>query len=220
MISRRADTAASWKPNWPLKLVSSDPSIFGNRKPGGVVRIEIVPAGLTAAPPVPYGWLLQLRGAKWMAYKHSAYQAWQKKPGVKATVMVDEAKMALTRDGVFSHCLPLRRNVKATDAAGEDGDWARKVARIAEVDALVPRIRALAPDVLVVTGDHSTPAALRAHSWHPVPVVLWSRHARPDDVVRFGERACVHGALGPRCRSVDLMPLMLANALRLAKYGA
>jgi 2,3-bisphosphoglycerate-independent phosphoglycerate mutase len=111
-------------------------------------------------------------------------------------------------------------HVKATDAAGEDGDWARKVARIAEVDALVPRIRALAPDVLVVTGDHSTPAALRAHSWHPVPVVLWSRHARPDDVVRFGERACVHGALGPRCRSVDLMPLMLANALRLAKYGA
>ncbi len=111
-------------------------------------------------------------------------------------------------------------HVKPTDAAGEDGDWARKKERIAEVDALVPRLRALQPDVVVVTGDHSTPALLKAHSWHPVPVLLWSPHCRADDVERFGERACVHGALGPRFRAVDLMPLMLANGLRLAKFGA
>jgi len=109
---------------------------------------------------------------------------------------------------------------KATDSAGEDGDFQRKKGLIEAVDARVPRILHLKPDVLIVTGDHSTPALLRSHSWHPVPVLLWSKHCREDGVDRFGERACMHGGLGPRLAATDLMPLALANALRLEKYGA
>jgi len=72
----------------------------------------------------------------------------------------------------------------------------------------------------VITGDHSTPAALKSHSWHPVPLLLHSRYCRPDGVDRFGEGACMSGGLGPRFPATDLMPLALANALRLKKYGA
>lgn len=111
-------------------------------------------------------------------------------------------------------------HVKGVDSRGEDGDFESKVAAIEEVDGHVPDIRALDPDVVVVTGDHSTPSILRSHSWHPVPVLLWSEVCRPDDVTVFGERACVHGALGPRLPAVELMPLALANAQRLRKYGA
>ena len=110
-------------------------------------------------------------------------------------------------------------HVKKTDAAGEDGDFERKVRAIEEVDALVPRLMALGPDVVVVTGDHSTPAALRGHSWHPVPVLLWSHRCRADGVVEFSERACRAGGLG-RFPAVDIMPLALANALKLGKFGA
>lgn len=111
-------------------------------------------------------------------------------------------------------------HVKPIDSAGEDGDFDRKVFHIEEADALIPRILELKPDVLVVTGDHSTPVAMRYHSWHPVPVLLWSQVCRPDNVTRFGERACLGGGLGPRFPSHELMPLMLANARRLDKYGA
>ena len=111
-------------------------------------------------------------------------------------------------------------HVKRTDSAGEDGDFERKAALIEEVDALLPRLRRLGPDVLVVTGDHSTPAVMKYHSWHPVPVLLWSRYCRADRVDRFGERACMAGGLGPRIPAVDLMPLALANARRLEKFGA
>lgn len=111
-------------------------------------------------------------------------------------------------------------HVKRTDSAGEDGDYDRKVALIAEVDTQLPRLLSLGPDVVMVTGDHSTPAVLRSHSWHPVPVLLWSRHCRPDGVDRFGERTCVAGSLGPGIPSVELMPLALANAMRLEKFGA
>jgi 2,3-bisphosphoglycerate-independent phosphoglycerate mutase len=111
-------------------------------------------------------------------------------------------------------------HVKRTDSAGEDGDFAAKVAVIEEVDRQLPMLLDLQPDVFVVTGDHSTPANMKAHSWHPVPVMLWSRNCRPDAVGRFGERACMTGALGANLPTVALMPLMLANALRLDKYGA
>lgn len=110
-------------------------------------------------------------------------------------------------------------HVKYTDSRGEDGDFAAKVEVIEQVDTLMPRIVALKPDVLVVTGDHSTPAALKGHSWHPVPTMLVARHCRADDVQEFSERACAHGALG-RFAAVEIMPLAMANALRLEKYGA
>ena len=109
---------------------------------------------------------------------------------------------------------------KPTDSAGEDGDFARKVELVEELDRALPRLLDLDPDVLVVTGDHSTPSVLRSHSWHPVPVLLWSDTCRPDTVERFGERACVAGGLGPRLPATGLMPLAFAHAGHIAKFGA
>lgn len=110
-------------------------------------------------------------------------------------------------------------HVKQTDSRGEDGNFDAKVAVIEEVDRYIPRVRALKPDVLVVTGDHSTPAKLAGHSWHPLPIILHSQYCLIDSVKKFDEVSCIHGALG-RMRSVELMPLILANARRLTKFGA
>jgi 2,3-bisphosphoglycerate-independent phosphoglycerate mutase len=111
-------------------------------------------------------------------------------------------------------------HVKKTDSAGEDGDFERKAKVIEDVDrVVVPAILALEPEVLIVTGDHSTPAALRSHSWHPVPTLLWSRTCRPDGVAEFGERACGRGSLGV-FPATDELPLAMGYALRLTKYGA
>ena len=110
-------------------------------------------------------------------------------------------------------------HVKKTDSAGEDGDFERKVSIIEHIDELVPAILDLRPEVLIVTGDHSTPALLKLHSWHPVPTLLHSRYCRADQTDEFSERGCSQGALG-RFPAIDLMPIAMANALRLAKYGA
>jgi 2,3-bisphosphoglycerate-independent phosphoglycerate mutase len=108
---------------------------------------------------------------------------------------------------------------KKTDARGEDGDFDGKVKAIEEMDAYVSSLLALNPDVLVVTGDHSTPAALAQHSWHPVPVVLRAQYCRRDEVTEYTEQACLRGGLG-QLHAAELMPLMMANALKLNKYGA
>jgi 2,3-bisphosphoglycerate-independent phosphoglycerate mutase len=109
---------------------------------------------------------------------------------------------------------------KPTDSAGEDGDFARKAAAIEALDGALPAILALQPDVLVVTGDHSTPARMKAHSFHPVPLLVWAPAAvRPDEVATFGERPCMRGGLG-QLAAKDLMPVILAHAHRLKKYGA
>jgi 2,3-bisphosphoglycerate-independent phosphoglycerate mutase len=108
---------------------------------------------------------------------------------------------------------------KYTDSAGEDGDRPRKIAAIETLDAVVPDLRALGADVIAVSGDHSTPSQMAAHSWHPVPTLLWSAQCGRDDVDQFGERWCLRGGLGIR-PTKDLMAFMLANAGRLAKYGA
>ncbi|GAB6058577.1 2,3-bisphosphoglycerate-independent phosphoglycerate mutase [Desulfonatronum parangueonense] len=109
---------------------------------------------------------------------------------------------------------------KSTDSAGEDGDFNRKVALIEELDSKLPKILDLKPDVICITGDHSTPAALAAHSWHPVPLMISSPWCRPDNVRRFCEKDCVLGGLGPRFPATSIMPLLMANALRLEKFGA
>jgi 2,3-bisphosphoglycerate-independent phosphoglycerate mutase len=108
---------------------------------------------------------------------------------------------------------------KAMDSRGEDGSFAAKAEAIAAVDELIPRVEALQPDVLIVTGDHSTPSSLRAHSWHPVPVMIVSRWTRPDRDATFGERPCQRGELGI-FPGRELMSLALAHAERLTKYGA
>jgi 2,3-bisphosphoglycerate-independent phosphoglycerate mutase len=110
-------------------------------------------------------------------------------------------------------------HVKKTDSAGEDGDAERKAREIEAFDSVLGRIRGLGFDVIAVTGDHSTPAVLRSHSWHPVPVALWGPHCRPDDVDQFTEAACLRGGLG-QIPSTDLMPLVLSNAGKLVKFGA
>ncbi|OLC35956.1 MAG: phosphoglycerate mutase [Candidatus Rokubacteria bacterium 13_1_40CM_4_69_5] len=108
---------------------------------------------------------------------------------------------------------------KDTDKAGEDGDFDAKVDALERFDAFVPEIQALGPDVLVVTGDHASPAVLAGHGWQPVPVVLWSRYCGADPVSTFSERACAAGSLGVLAAQ-HLMPLVMANALRLTKFGA
>jgi 2,3-bisphosphoglycerate-independent phosphoglycerate mutase len=108
---------------------------------------------------------------------------------------------------------------KATDMAGEDGDFDAKVAAIEAVDADLPALLALAPEVLCVTGDHSTPVLLRGHSWHPVPVLVHGRACGADHASRFHEKTARSGSLGTFA-SKDLMAVLLANAGRLDKYGA
>ena len=110
-------------------------------------------------------------------------------------------------------------HIKKTDSYGEDGNWDAKVHVIEEGDALIPRAKALGPAVLCVTADHSTPCVLKAHSWHPVPVAVWGKYARPDDVQVFSERACAAGGLS-RQRGIHLMPILVGHALGLEKYGA
>lgn len=110
-------------------------------------------------------------------------------------------------------------HIKKTDSYGEDGNFAAKVHEIEEVDAIIPRILALQPGALIVTGDHSTPAKLRSHSWHPVPTILWSPTAMPDQVQSFGERACASGHLGI-FHATTLIPQAMAHAGRLARFGA
>ncbi len=111
-------------------------------------------------------------------------------------------------------------HIKKTDSKGEDGDFYGKAAFIESVDAALPELLKLNPDVLMITGDHSTPARLMTHSWHPVPFLLWAPAThRPDSEISFGERACARGGLGT-FNAMDAMPLALAHALRLNKYGA
>ena len=110
-------------------------------------------------------------------------------------------------------------HAKQTDAAGEDGDFAAKVRAIEEVDASLPTLLEPGPAVLAVTGDHSTPVPLKSHSWHPVPLLLHSARCSIDGSKEFSERAAARGALGT-IFSHQLMGLLLANAGRLAKYGA
>ncbi len=108
---------------------------------------------------------------------------------------------------------------KSTDARGEDGDFRAKVQAIEELDNALPSLLSLDPEVLIITGDHSTPATLAMHSWHPVPFMLKSKWCRPDNVAEFSEQASLAGAMG-RFAATEIMPLAMANALKLDKFGA
>lgn len=115
-------------------------------------------------------------------------------------------------DFIFFH-------VKGTDSAGEDGSFDEKVRILEELDKFIPRFEDLSPDVLIITGDHSTPATYKGHSWHPVPFVLVSKWCRPDGVKRFCESECQHGSLG-LFHSTEVMLYALGHAGRIDKFRA
>lgn len=111
-------------------------------------------------------------------------------------------------------------HVKGTDSAGEDGDEDKKAQVIEQFDEVLPRIRALQPDVIIVTGDHSTPGPMAAHSWHPVPLLIHGPWCEADSHRVFDEEACHSGRLGPALPAPAILRLGLANAEKLAKFGA
>ncbi len=108
---------------------------------------------------------------------------------------------------------------KYTDSTGEDGNFPKKVEMIEKLDAAIPGMLELNPDVFIVTGDHSTPSKMKSHSWHPVPTLIRAKMARTDSVTEFGEEACLRGGLG-QFEAKHLMLLAMAHAGRLGKYGA
>ncbi len=115
-------------------------------------------------------------------------------------------------DYIFFH-------VKKTDSYGEDGNFENKVHQIEAFDEALPRILAKNPDVIAITGDHSTPCVMKGHSWHPVPFLLSAPNLRADNAERFTETFCLKGVLG-RMYSMQMMSLLMAHAGKLKKYGA
>ena len=110
-------------------------------------------------------------------------------------------------------------HIKKTDSYGEDGNFDAKVHEIEEVDKVMPDLLALGPNVVIVTGDHSTPAKLRSHSYHPVPTLFWGVDVMPDSVAVYGERASEGGAQGV-FHATQMVPWAMGYAGRLARFGA
>jgi 2,3-bisphosphoglycerate-independent phosphoglycerate mutase len=166
--------------------------------------------------PFPEKWGMRALGiATYPMYKGLARLVGMETPDVPGGLM-EEIEHLERHFGEFDFFFV---HYKPTDKAGEDADFEKKVRAIEEVDAIIPRILALEPDVLVVTGDHSTPSLIGAHSWHPNPLLLHSRFAGAEDAAKFQEATCKLGYLG-HIASKDILPLILANAKRLKKFGA
>ena len=108
---------------------------------------------------------------------------------------------------------------KDADAAGEDGNFDAKVIALENLDRYIPKILSLDPDVLIITGDHATPSVMASHSWHPVPLCLTSHLTRGEGVDSFDENSFRKGSLGTM-HAVNIMPLALAHAGKLTKFGA
>ena len=175
--------------------------------------------GFAAKPQLPsYLDLYGLRAAAiavYPMYKGLAQLAGMTLVGKAQTLdeQIDElAKCWNDYDFFFMH-------FKYTDSTGEDGAFEQKVKRVEELDRAIPRIEKLRPDVLIVTGDHSTPSKLKSHSWHPVPTLLVADTCRPDGLEKFSERDCLRGGFG-QFPAKHLMLLAMAHALRFGKYGA
>jgi 2,3-bisphosphoglycerate-independent phosphoglycerate mutase len=176
--------------------------------------------GLSARPHLPgYRERFQLRAAAIAAYP--MYRGVAQLAGMDLFIPTGEtaadavalaAQQWAAHDYFFLH-------VKGTDMAGEDGNFGAKVAVIEATDAALPALMALKPDVLCVTGDHSTPCTMKGHSWHPVPALIHGRHCFADGLPRFTEPLCRTGSFAGLA-SKDLMAVLLANAGRLDKYGA
>lgn len=197
------------------EFVARAADILKDDHPANMITLR----GIAKRPPIPQmEEVYQLRSAAIAVYP--MYRGLARLVGMRildAGRTLDDQIAALRRyweeaDFFFVH-------YKYTDAAGEDGHFARKVTCVEEVDAQIAEIVKLRPDVLIVTGDHSTPAKLKSHSWHPVPVVLAAGSCRRDEATAFGETQCLRGGLG-QLEAKYLLPLALAHAGRLAKFGA
>jgi len=197
------------------KFVAQAKKILAKHHPANMVLLR----GFSSLPSIPtMGDIYKLKPAAIAAYP--MYRGLARLIGMqllKTGPAITEEFYALKQnyadyDFFFLH-------IKGTDSAGEDGDFDRKVNVIEEIDKALPALTGLKPDVIVVTADHSTPALLKGHSWHPVPILLYSKWCRADRVGEFSETACITGGLG-RFPATQIMPLAMANALKLAKFGA
>lgn len=197
------------------KFISQAKSILADQHPANMLLLR----GFSERPEFPaMGEIYRLKPAAIAVYP--MYRGLARLVGMEilnpGTSLEDEIK---TLKENYSNYDFFFLHVKGTDSAGEDGDFERKVRVIEELDRALPSLIDTEPDVMIVTGDHSTPAILKGHSWHPVPVLLYSRWCRPDRVSEFAESACASGGLG-RFPATQIMPLAMANALKLAKFGA
>ncbi len=156
--------------------------------------------------------------ASYPMYKGVASLVGMKVLQVEGVEDAPEGKVRALRENWAKHDF-FYLHFKKTDSTGEDGNFAEKVHKIELFDHLLPELLALKPDVLAITGDHSTPSVLKAHSWHPVPLLLHGPYLRNDAAQRFTEDEASKGSLG-HLRGVELMPLLLAHAGKLQKYGA
>ena len=175
--------------------------------------------GIAKVPPIPHMQELFKLNPVAIA-NYPMYKGLAKLVGMKVLEVGDRIEDEFNKlEEVFNDFDFFFVHIKKTDSYGEDGSFWKKVGIIEEVDKFIPKLLALKPDVVLVTGDHSTPALLKSHSWHPVPVLLYSKYGRKDETDKFSESACVKGVLG-RIKAMDELPLMMASALKLAKYGA
>lgn len=197
------------------RLVNSAHEILKNEEKANYILMR----GFSNMPHIPtfeeaFG-IRALAIATYPMYRGIARLAGMDTPAIEGDVE-DEIKFLKQRyeeyDFFFLH-------VKKIDSYGEDGNFKGKAERIEEFDRLLPEILELTPDVLIITGDHSTPSLLKGHSWHPVPVLLKSPYVLGGLCDSFSERECFKGELGI-FPTINLMSLALANSLRLKKFGA
>ncbi len=134
------------------------------------------------------------------------------RPTTAADVCTEAANAMKDYNFIYAH-------FKYTDKTGEDGDLAGKIMRIEEMDAALPKLLAAKPDVLIITGDHSTPPSMKSHSWHPVPVLMAAPHLRGGGPETFDEVACRCGEIGV-IPSKEILPLAMAHTGKLEKFGA
>ncbi len=209
------DPAAAKTARVVNEFVRAAAAALAPEKPANAALVR----GLSARPSLPgYRERFGLRAAAIAAYP--MYRGVAELAGMSVwpvgerpeDAFAQAAKLWKEHDFFFVH-------VKGTDMAGEDGDFDAKVATIEAVDRALPALLDLGPDVLCITGDHSTPVPMKGHSWHPVPALVASRVCGADRAPRFHEKAARLGSLGTLA-SRHLMAVLLANAGRLDKYGA
>ena len=197
------------------KLISSILDIIKNEPKANFILLR----GFSQVPDIPhfeevYG-LKPLCIATYPMYRGLARLIGMNAPALKGDIR-EEIDFLKTNykdyDFFFLH-------VKKVDSYAEDGNFEGKVSKIEEFDSVLPEVIGLNPDVLIITGDHSTPSVLKSHSWHPVPLLLKSPYVIGNTCKAFTERECIKGELGI-FPTVNLMPLALANAGRLKKFGA